>query len=249
MRPVGRAAGGGGAGTTSRTEDREGNAVQHEGEQPMEQETVEGILRTWMRTYLAREHPDMPRPGAVCPFVKPALDADAIEIRAVATPGPSPQATALATTRAALTAFAGEVVDPAGATAIERPAASGMLRALVLAFPDLVARGAVIDEIHALVKGEAVAAGLMIGQFHDACMEPSARNPLFPVNRAPLPLLVVRAMTVHDILFLHGQERWFRVYAERFGHLFATGRRMDPAFRALYDGANERFSAPAVPLP
>ena len=182
MRPVVRAAGGVRAGTTSRTEDREGNAVQHEGEQPMEQETVEGILRTWMRTYLAREHPDMPRPGAVCPFVKPALDADAIEIRAVATPGPSPQATALATTRAALTAFAGEVVDPAG-------------------------------------------------------------------NRAPPPLLVVRAMTVHDILFLHGQERWFRVYAERFGHLFATGRRMDPAFRALYDGANERFSAPAVPLP
>lgn len=221
----------------------------HEGEQSMEQERVEGILRTWMRTYLAREHPDMPRPGAVCPFVKPALDADAIEIRAVTTPGPSPQATALGATRAALAAFAGEVVAPADDLVGGRSTASGMLRALVLVFPDLVARGAVIDEIHALVKCEAVAAGLMIGHFHDACMEPSARNPLFPVNRAPLPLLVVRAMTVHDILFLHGQERWFRVYAERFGHLFATGRRMDPAFRALYDGASERFIAPAVPLP
>lgn len=230
----------------------------------MEQERVEGILRTWMRTYLAREHPDMPRPGAVCPFVKPALDADAIEIRAVATPGPSPQTTALRATRTALAAFAGEVVAPAALPAFSaeaaspvpvdpasggRSAASGTLRALVLAFPDLAARGALIDEIHALVKCEAVAAGLMIGQFHDACMEPSARNPLFPVNRAPLPLLVIRAMTVHDILFLHGHERWFRVYAERFGHLFASGRRMDPAFLALYEGASERFSAPAVTLP
>lgn len=249
MRAVIRAAGGARAGTTSRTEDRAGNAVPHEGEQPMEQERVEGILRTWMRTYLAREHPDMPRPGAVCPFVKPALDADAIEIRAVATPGPSPQATALGATRAALAAFAGEVVAPADDLVGGRSTASGMLRTLVLVFPDLVSRGAVIDEIHALVKCEAVAAGLMIGQFHDACMEPSARNPLFPVNRAPLPLFVVRAMTVHDILFLHGHERWFRVYAERFGHLFGSGRRMDPAFRVLYDGASERFSAPTVSTP
>ena len=204
-----------------------------------EQVRIDELLAAWMGDYLAREHPDMPRPGTVCPFVKPALEARSIRIRGIPTAHGCPHELALDAARRGLTSFARG----------EEGTGAGMLRSLVLAFPDLVGRGEVIDAVHAVVKDEAVRSGLMIGQFHEACEEPSARNPDFPVNRAPLPLLVIRSMTVHDILFLHGDRRWFGIYAERFGHLFADGHRVEPAFRELYDGARSRFSAPAMPMP
>lgn len=191
---------------------------------------IEEVLRTWMTEYLAREHPDMPRPGTVCPFVQPALDAGAIEIRRCSAGVEDPSATTLRVAGEALAEFASSTTGGGRSS----------LRALVLAFPDLIDRPEIIDETHAALKREAVTSGLMIGQFHAACTEPSARNPEFPVNRAPLPLLVLRAMTVHDILFLHSGTEWFREYALRFGHLYEGSHRLDPGFRALYEAARER---------
>ncbi|WP_157975542.1 DUF6875 domain-containing protein [Brachybacterium sp. YJGR34] len=193
------------------------------------------IARAWIEDYLTREHPSMPRPGAVCPFVRPALAADAIEVRAVPVVGTDPVAEVLEVARQGLADFA-------ASTTTSR---ADSLRALVLVIPS--ATGRVIDDAHALVKSEAVDAGLMIGQFHEMCEEASARNEGFPVNRSPVPLLAIRRMTVHDILFLHGDDTWFRAYAERFGHLYECRRRIDPAFRELYAAAIARRH-PVVPL-
>ncbi|WP_394216104.1 hypothetical protein [Brachybacterium vulturis] len=52
-------------------------------------------------------------------------------------------------------------------------------------------------------------------------------------------------MTVHDILFLHGDGDCFLEYVQRFGHLYRKDRRIDPVFRELYDRATARFGADA----
>src|SRR5947208_11361656 len=85
-----------------------------------------------------------------------------------------------------------------------------------------------IDEGHKAAKDDIVAQGLMLGQFHPLCTEPAARNPLFPVNRAPYPLYAIRNMALHDILFLHDNPTWFHHYQKGFGHRYGSGTRMDP---------------------
>ena len=138
------------------------------------------------------------------------------------------------------------MADFQAALAADRAVARG---ALVVAAPQLRDAGHVIDDVHAMLKDEAVHAGLMLGQFHENCTEPSARNPSFAVNRSPIPLLAIRAMTVHDILFLHSTPEWFGAYRERFGHLYAGGRRIDPLFRSLFDAAAERPRWEPAPEP
>lgn len=191
---------------------------------------VAEVVREWMESYLASAHPSMPRPGAVCPFVRPALETGEIEVRSEPAPERHPERVIVEVTRRALTEFA------------ESPL-PGRHRAVLLVFPDLLGRGDVIDDVHAVVKIEAVRAGLMLGQFHAGCAEPSARNGGFAVNRSPVPLFAIRHMTVHDILFLHGDRDCFWEYVQRFGHLYRKDRRIDPAFRELYDGAITRFGA------
>nr|WP_258534356.1 hypothetical protein [Streptomyces sp. PT12] len=41
--------------------------------------------------------------------------------------------------------------------------------------------------MQAELKPELVALGVMVGQFHEHCAEPAARNPAFPVSRSPIP--------------------------------------------------------------
>lgn len=166
--------------------------------------------------------------------MKPALAAGNIEIRSVPAVGPYPERAALEVTRRALSKFADLVAG-------DSKKAHG---ALVVAFPDLLDQAHLIDDIHDQVKDEAVGAGLMIGRFHAECDEPSARNRRFPVNRSPIPLLAIRTMTVHDILFLHGSPGWFRAYETRFGHLYHGGHRIAPPFLALFDAAAARFRDP-----
>lgn len=192
---------------------------------------VEEIIQGWMKSYLSAAHPELPRPGAVCPFVKPALDAGAIEVRSEVVPEHDPEPVVLEVTRRALTEFAETPL----------PGRENSLRALVLVFPGLLGSGHLIDDVHEVLKIQAVRAGLMLGQFHAECPEPSARNGDFAVNRSPVPLFAIRSMTVHDILFLHGDRDCFQEYVQRFGHLYRKDRRIDPAFRELHDRAIARF--------
>ncbi|WP_394216103.1 DUF6875 domain-containing protein [Brachybacterium vulturis] len=148
----------------------------------IDERQVEEIILEWMGSYLSAAHPELPRPGAVCPFVKPALDAGVVEVRSGGVAERDPQPVVLDVTRRALSEF---VETPL-------PGRENPLRALVLVFPDLLGSGYVIDDVHEALKIEAVRAGLMLGQFHADCPEPSARNADFPVNVSPVPLFAIR---------------------------------------------------------
>ncbi|WP_322973462.1 DUF6875 domain-containing protein [Actinacidiphila soli] len=46
---------------------------------------------------------------------------------------------------------------------------------------------------------------------------PGATRPMNSAVRAPVPVLAIRAIALHDIFFLSDRPHWFRNYRENFG--------------------------------
>jgi hypothetical protein len=167
----------------------------------------------WLNSYITQPHEQLGRSGAVCPFVAPARGAEAVEtvVRLV---GP-----------AASLPLIKEIIR-CGLDEFEQfgwRTSNPSLRALLIVLPDLQPEAfGLLDEAHAQVKTESVERGLMIGQFHSRCAEPAARNPSFMVSRSPVPLVAVRSMAVHDILFLGERAEWFAQYHRRFGERYRS---------------------------
>lgn len=183
----------------------------------------------WLNSYVMQPHEELGRPGAVCPFVAPARRAGAIET-AVRLVGP-----------AAGRPLLREIIR-CGLDEFEQfrwRTSNKSLRALLIVLPDLPSEAfGLLDAAHEQAKTESVERGLMIGQFHSMCAEPSARNPSFMVSRSPVPLLAIRSMAVHDILFLNERADWFAQYDRRFGERFRRRNNgIDPVLTTQYHKA------------
>ncbi|MFC0602220.1 DUF6875 domain-containing protein [Streptomyces palmae] len=203
---------------------------------PSVEAEAEAAVRAWLRSYICRPHAELGREGPVCPFVTPALKAGTLLLRS----------------RLGLADAAGEdirtvVRDMARAFRAQRwPHANPTMRTLLLVLPDLPPAGwPLLDAAQAELKGELAREGLMLGQFHPACPEPAARNPRFPVSRCPVPLLVMRNMAVHDVLFLHHRGDFFAEYRRRFGSRYERRAVADPLFRNTYQDALARHASSA----
>jgi heptaprenyl diphosphate synthase len=186
----------------------------------------------WFRGYLVREHPLLGRGGAVCPFVEPALRVGTVllEVHRVGAD----------VSRSGLTDLVRKLVESFRGK--QWPHRNRTLHALVGLLPGLSpTQLAWLDEVQAEVKPSLAEEGLMLGQFHERCREPAARNPDFPVSRSPVPMLAVRHMALHDVLFLHSGRRGFLAYRDRFGHLYRRHPPVDPLFVELYHSALDRF--------
>ncbi|MCP3753688.1 DUF6875 domain-containing protein [Streptomyces sp. TBY4] len=190
---------------------------------PRGRQRVLDDVHTWLTEYISQPDARIGRPGAVCPFVAPSQKAGALHQRICPTGSdPSPLLVA-EQVRRAFDEF----------HAITWPTTNSQLWCLLLVFSDLPAhRLRTLDEAHALMKPESVDRGFMIGQFHDSCTVPAVRNAEFQVSRAPVPVIAVRLMAVHDVLFLHERKQWFQAYLSRFADHYRVPERLDPF---LYD--------------
>jgi hypothetical protein len=197
---------------------------------------VEATLTHWLDTYISEPHADLGRTGPVCPYV-PAAGRHNLVIRTERRWIPSETNARGAVTDLILDAVA---EFQTRTWPIEHPE----LRAVVAAIPDMPrAHWPLLDEVQQTLKGRAVAAGLMLGPFHRDSRVPAAHNPAFHPNTAPVPLLVVRAMARHDLLFLHERPDWFRAYQRRFAHTFHNHTGTDP-LTELYRATIERSDRP-----
>ncbi|MFF6785145.1 DUF6875 domain-containing protein [Streptomyces sp. NPDC012510] len=188
-------------------------------------------LTTWLRRYVSRPHPKLGRKGPICPFVPVALNAEAVGYHL----------------QYEITGKDPDELREVLAHHLQRLPVTGTtwqgasLDSLIVALPDLVQEGwEALDEAHARLKDFAVERGLMIGQFHPGCDERSVRNDGFSVSRSPIPLLAVRHMASHDILFLHERPHWFAAYRSRFHAHHAHGRIRDPLMLELFAAAERR---------
>ncbi|GAA1027635.1 MULTISPECIES: DUF6875 domain-containing protein [Amycolatopsis] len=185
----------------------------------------------WLTGYIERPHPELGRKGAICPFVGPARLASGLRAYRYHWLAGGDLGDMVQIFDTAMCRYRREDFGELKLT----------LRTLVVVISGLPPRDyELIDQAHVERKGDAIAHGMMLGQFHPECPAPAAHNERFLVNQAPFAALAVRDMAFHDILFLNQVRTWFREYRDRFGHLYDDGKRVDPHFRELFDAAQSR---------
>ncbi|MFG2677170.1 DUF6875 domain-containing protein [Streptomyces sp. NPDC048445] len=168
-------------------------------------------------------------PGCRSPFMAPALRADGVRARVF--PGSVDLDGLLSTVDAMVEVLRGGCW----------PTTHRALHAVVAVLPDLPqADEELLDHVQEKVRTPLAQEGMMLGQFHSRCDQGAARNPRFPVSRSPVPMLALRWMALHDVLFLHDDPDRFADYEERFGTVYRSGRTMDPLFTRLYQQAHRQ---------
>jgi len=117
------------------------------------------------------------------------------------------------------------------------------LHTVVSVLPDLgEADLKMLDEVQRALKPDLADQGLMLGQFHELCADTAARNPRFLVSRSPVPVLALRRMAFHDVLFLGDERACFGSYDKRFGKRYESGANLDALLVQAYETARARFS-------
>ncbi len=99
-----------------------------------------------------------------------------------------------------------------------------------------------LDDVHGQMKSGLVRRGLMLGQFHSECDERAARNADFRVSNAPVPMLAMRNLAFHDVLFLGSDPEWFAAYQERYGDRYECGSIPDPLFSEVFARAQAKWA-------
>ena len=145
----------------------------------------------WLEDFVTRAHPDLGRPGAVCPRLAPALRAGAVWLVCVAVPGFT-RGDAVGAGRLLMRVFQDVAAGP--------HRASTALLGFFPGLPDPQA-GDFIEGGHRMLRAEFVQQGLMLGEFHAGSAVGGVHNRAFAVMRCPAPMYAVRVMTPHDLVF------------------------------------------------
>src|SRR5437588_2463856 len=168
-------------------------------------------IMDWIQNFLMAPNEAVKRPRGdqvVCPFVKTAVQSGALQMEFHRGVNGQDVDDIVHIMRACAEPF--KRMPPHGPSGLMR-------KALMVVFPNIEASdGSALDEAHHLLKDDFVEQGLMLGQFHPRCEERGVYNRAFKASVAPYPLIAIRHMAVHDIIFLHANERWFKAYNVRF---------------------------------
>jgi hypothetical protein len=195
----------------------------------------------WANDYLTSPNEQMRRTDsggaeAVCPFVKASLESNSFYIdirREVNGRSLEPIVEAMLKYRDTL-----KTLPPFEASEKHK-------KAIIAVFPEIPAKtAAVLDLAHAQIKTAFVQEGLMVTQSYPGCDMRSVRNPGLRVYESPYPLMALRLMAIHDILFVSEDEVWFSAYNLRFGALFRDPKTLKDYEQPLlgeYARAHARF--------
>jgi hypothetical protein len=188
-------------------------------------------IMEWVKNFLGRPHPNLGRPGAVCPFVPLSLKSNSIRLAVIRTKNLYPEQLE-------------EVVGRYRDIFLEidvKERGLVMNKAFLLIFPDVHTEDAPkeIDSIQQKLKPLFVESGLMIGEFHKRNETPGLHNPKFRPLRSPIPLLAIRFMVEADLPFLqtpadpHLRIRYLEAYLKHFGPKFTDETKFKNAHEAL----------------
>jgi hypothetical protein len=166
-------------------------------------------IRQWLKSFVARPHPDVGRPGSVCPFVPRGLKLNYIRLKVIREQNLVQQQIA-------------EIILPYLNTFRELEPKEGdaaLSKAILFIFPNISHDDAprLIDSVHKQLKPFFVESGLMLGEFHNRTESPGLHNPNFRPLRSPIPMLVIRPMTEADLTFLIDENPYLRIkYLEAY---------------------------------
>jgi hypothetical protein len=172
-------------------------------------------MARYVLQFLTSEHPDLGRPGAVCPFARQAADQGRIRITACSSSDEAAIVEGVGCLRSELV----DLEEWPEAEAGERH------RAIIAVFPHLSEPdGApMIERIQKSLKLSFVEGRLMIGQFFPGCSEPGLWNPDFRPLRSPVISLAMRNITMLDAPFMLDRVEYIDAFVRTFG---SAGRDM-----------------------
>ncbi|MBG1267957.1 DUF6875 domain-containing protein [Nostoc sp. WHI] len=188
-------------------------------------------IMEWVKSFLGRPHPNLGRPGVVCPFVPHSLKSNSICL-------------AVIHTKDLCAEQLEEVVGRYRNIFLEMDVKEQELapnRAFLLIFPDIHIEDAskLVDSVQQKLKPLFVESGLMIGEFHKRNESPGLHNPNFRPLRSPIPLIAIRFMVEADLPFLqspadpHLRIRYLEAYLKHFGDTFTDETKFKNAHQAL----------------
>jgi hypothetical protein len=188
-------------------------------------------IKEWVKNFLGRPHPNLGRPGAVCPFVPRSLRSNSIRLTVIRTKDLYPEQV-----ENIVRHYRDIFLD----TEYQKEELA-INKAFLLIFPDMNIEDAseLIDSIQQKLKPLFVESGLMLGEFHKRNESPGLHNPHFRPLRSPIPLLAIRFMVEADLPFLqnpadpHLRIRYLEAYLKRFGGKFTDETRLRNASQAL----------------
>lgn len=148
----------------------------------------EGVL-PYIKNFLCSPHPD--RKGNVCPFVPAAVKRDTIYFSYFFEDD----------SKVDFLQHSKDFIKKSIIFYIKKKEQSKYFGALIILFPhdyDILK----LLEIHLINKQQCVENQLMIGALWDKNQAQSLHNPNFFPLRTPTPILVIRDLTIHDLIFL-----------------------------------------------
>jgi hypothetical protein len=170
-------------------------------------------LCDWVENYLMGSHPELGRPGLVCPFTRLARKHDTIRL-AICKATPEDRADVFAAVQCGY-----EMLDRIPATA-----ETAVLRTVVIGFPNcnseeglaLIHQGQRRHKLHAAMHFR------MLGLMHPASEARGVWNPNFRPLRSPMPVLAMRYMVEQDAALIANHRLQWPSYCLKFG---ASGMR------------------------
>ncbi len=166
------------------------------------------MLLGWVETYLMRDHPNLGRTGAVCPFTRQAAKMDTVRL-ATFESAPEDEEEAFALVRGSF-------------GALERiPCRPGMehFRTVIMGFPNASGADgiAMLQRVQARHKFYSLGRFRMIGFMHEGNHAEGLWNPDFRPLRAPLPVLAIRHLVEQDAPFAVRHPLLIAPYLAKFG--------------------------------
>jgi hypothetical protein len=188
-------------------------------------------IMQWVKTFLAKPHPNLGRPGPVCPFVPQALKSDNIHFKVIRTKDLEPQQIE-------------EIVIQHRQIFLKtepRDRQTNLLKTFLLIFPDITLDDTFkfIDGVQKKLKPSFVELGLMLGEFHKRTESPGLHNPNFRPLRSPIPLLAIRFMVESDLPFLIDTEnphlciQFLEAYLKYFEHQIKDETKLKKVYQEL----------------
>jgi hypothetical protein len=170
-------------------------------------------LRTaadWIKTFVARPHEDLGRPGTVCPFVPGALERQTLWLAPEHVADRSEQDVDELVNRYKDLFLEAQPVDGEGVN----------FKSVVVVFTDLTADRAkdFFDELLARLGVPAYEEdGVVLGAFYESNEGTAIYNSSFRPFTSPVPFLIMRQAVRTDWKFFLEDDDWFTRWARRFG--------------------------------
>ncbi len=164
----------------------------------------------WIRSYVLKPHPEIGRPGPVCPYLPVSVQRQELWLAAEHV-GDGDVSDVI------------EIVNGYKRRLLDAgtgPGDDANLRVIVVVFPDLPAERApdVFDGVMQQISVPSYAEdGIIFGPYYDGNQATAVYNNGFRPFESPVPFLFVRHTVVGDWKFFLDQPEWFGHWAHRFG--------------------------------